>query len=260
MVSDDAVAAFARDGVVVVRGLVTPEELASVADVLDHLASEHLLAGHTSQPGVVEAYCRWGEIDALAKVALRSAVPRAAAELMDSPSARFFHDRLLVVEPDPQRPTPWRQDQPYFGVHGRGISAWIPADRVPKKGSPEFWAGSHLGPWRLPPELMERAGRFFPEGTVAEIPDIDDDRSRYDIRRWDLDPGDVIFYDFAAVHTAPGRAIDIRRRVLALRYLSADARYVRRPWPTVPEFPGLDGELTEGEELDHPYFPLAWPR
>jgi ectoine hydroxylase-related dioxygenase (phytanoyl-CoA dioxygenase family) len=265
MVSDDVVSAYARDGVVVVRGLMTSVELeliaAGIGKVLANRSSAARVLSRPEDPGLfVEDFCRWAEIDEIGKVALRSGVARTAAELMDSPTARFYHDHILVKEPGTEQPTPWHQDQPYYNVHGRGISAWIPVDRVPKACSPEFWAGSHLGPWRLPRSFLEREAKWFPEGTLAEVPDIDADRSLYDIRRWDLEPGDVVFFDFATLHSAPGNTTEHRRRVLTLRYLGADARFTLRPWTTSPEFPGLSRELTEGAEFEHPYFPLAWPR
>lgn len=266
MVSDDVVSAYARDGVVVVRGLMTSAELeligAGIGKVLANRSSAAVVSGGgPDEAGAqVEDVCRWAEIDEIGKVALRSGVARAAAQLMDSPTARFYHDQILVKEPGPDVPATWTQDQPYFNVHGRGISAWIPVERVVKEGSPEFWAGSHLGPWRLPRPFLDREAKWFPEGTLAEVPDIEADRSLYDIRRWELDPGDVVFFDFATVHSAPGNPTTTRRRVLTLRYLGSDARYAHRPWKTAPDFPGLARELTEGAELDHPYFPLAWPR
>lgn len=265
MISDDAVSAFARDGVVVTRGLMTPSELELIAVGIGKVVAGHspesVSEGRPDDPGhTVEDVCRWAEIDELGKVALRSGVAKTAAELMDSATARFYHEHSLVKEAGGDEVSVWRQDQPYFNVHGRGITAWIPIDPVPKVGSPEFWAGSHLGPWRLQPEEVEQHSKIFPSGTLAEIPDIDADRSHYDIRRWVLDPGDVLFFDFAIVHTAPGFVAEGRRRVLSLRYLSNDARHAHRPWPTSPEFPGLQRELPEGAEFDHPYFPLAWPR
>jgi len=265
MISDDAVSAFARDGVVVVRGLLAPSELELIAvgigKVMAENGSPSVATGSADEPGrMVEDVARWAEIDELGKIALRSAVAKTAAELMDSPTARFYHEHSVVKEAGGDETSIWRQDQPYFNVHGRGITAWISVDPVPKAGSPEFWAGSHLGPWRLPAEVVERNAEIFPEGTLAELPDIDADRSQYDIRRWALDPGDVLFFDFAMVHSAPGFSPEGRRRVLSLRYLSSDARHAHRPWPTTPEFPGLQRELPEGAEFDHPYFPVAWPR
>lgn len=263
MVSDDVVEAYARDGVVVVRGLITPAELeliaAGMGKALANRSSAAVVTGDDTGVTFVDT-CRWAEIDELGKVALRSGAPRTAAQLMDSPTARFYFDHILIQEPRADQAVSWGQDVPFFNILGRGISAWIPVDRVPKAGSPEFWAGSHLGPWRVPADLLEQGGHFFPDGTLAEIPDVDADRSLYDTRRWELDPGDVVFYDFATVHTVPGLVSEQRRRVLTLRYLSSDARYATRPWPTSPAFPGLARDLAEGAEMEHPYFPLAWPR
>jgi len=81
----------------------------------------------------------------------------------------------------------------------------------------------------------------------------------YDIRRFELAPGDAIFFDFLTVSGAPGFPFDSRRRVLSVRYLSADARHAPRHWRTSPLFDGLDAELPDGAEMDHPLFPVVWP-
>jgi ectoine hydroxylase-related dioxygenase (phytanoyl-CoA dioxygenase family) len=265
MVDDAAVEAFARDGVVVVRGVVTPAEIdllvAGVDKVLASPSPRSNLASSPGDPGCfVEDFCRWQDVPEIAQVALESALPEAAATLMDSVSARFYHDHVLVKEAGTTQRTPWHQDQPYYNVTGRGISAWVPIDPVPKGGSPEFWAGSHLGPWRMPRTFLDQQAKWFPEGSLVEIPDIEGDRSAYDIRQWQLSPGDALFFSFQSVHSAPGFPFDHGRRVVAFRYLSAEARHAVRPWPTSPEFAGLADELEDGAPMDHPLFPLAWPR
>jgi len=73
-------------------------------------------------------------------------------------------------------------------------------------------------------------------------------------------PGDAVFFDFLAVHGAPGFPFPGRRRVLSLRYLSEGARHAPRRWRTSPPFEGLDAELAPGGPMDHPLFPVVWPR
>ena len=149
-------------------------------------------------------------------------MPALAAALMATPRVRFYHDHVLVKEGGTRQRTPWHQDQPYYNVDGRGVSAWIPVDPVPADGCLELVAGSHRGPWLMPRTFMKKEARWFPEGSLAELPDIDADPDRYDIRRYELRPGDAIFFDFLTVHGAPGFAHPGRRRILSLRYLSAD--------------------------------------
>ena len=191
--------------------------------------------------------------------ALHSRVPAIAAALLATPQVRFYHDHVLVKEGRTRQRTPWHQDQPYYNVDGHGVSAWIPVDPVPEDGCLELVAGTHRGPWLMPRTFLTAEARWFPEGSLAELPDIDADRDGYDIRRFSLAPGDAIFFDFLTVHGAPGFPYDTRRRVLSLRYLSADVRHAPRAWRTSPPFDRLDAELPAGAPMDHPLFPVVWP-
>src|SRR5258708_5433836 len=86
----------------------------------------------------------------------------------------------------------------------------------------------------MPRTFLLREAKWFPEGSLAEIPDIEADRDAYDIRRFDLEPGDAIFFDFLSVHGAPGYPFSGRRRGLSLRYLAPAARAAPRGGRTSP--------------------------
>jgi Phytanoyl-CoA dioxygenase (PhyH)/Polyketide cyclase / dehydrase and lipid transport len=169
---------------------------------------------------------------------------------MGTPQVRFYHDHVLVKEGGTRQRTPWHQDQPYYNVDGHGVSAWIPVDPVPAAGCLELMAGSHRGPWLMPRTFLAGEAKWFPDGSLAELPDIEADRDAFDIRRFELEPGDAIFFDFLTVHGAPGFPFGGRRRVLSLRYLSADARHAPRQWRTSPPFDGLESQLPAGAALE----------
>src|SRR5207302_6527465 len=254
----------ARDGVACLRSVLDPDEVAAAVAAIDAvLARPGPLAQVASAPGdpgaFTEDFCRWREIAEIERLARHSRVPALAAALMATPRVRFYHDHVLVKQGGTSQRTPWHQDQPYYNVDGRGVSAWIPVDPVPLEGCLELLAGSHNGPWLMPRTFLSGAARWFPEGTLAELPDIEADRDGYDIRRFELAPGDAIFFDFLTVHGAPGFLYPGRRRVLSLRYLSAGAMFAPRAWRTSPPFAGLDRELAAGAAMDHPLFPAVWP-
>jgi ectoine hydroxylase-related dioxygenase (phytanoyl-CoA dioxygenase family) len=261
----DAAAAFARDGVACVRGVLSAGEIAIAAAAIDSVLARRgplaQVASGAGDPGsFFEDFCRWREIPQIEQLARHSRVPAVAAALMGTPQVRFYHDHVLVKEPGTAQRTPWHQDQPYYNVDGHGVSAWIAVDPVPEGGSLELVAGSHRGPWLMPRTFLTRQARWFPEGSLAELPDIDADPGAFDIRRFALQPGDAIFFDFLAVHGAPGFPYPSRRRILSLRYLAADARYSPRHWRTSPPFDGLQAELPAGGPMDHPLFPVVWPQ
>jgi ectoine hydroxylase-related dioxygenase (phytanoyl-CoA dioxygenase family) len=257
--------AFARDGVVCVRGALDPDEVALAAEAIEAVLAQPSplaqVASGADDPGrFFEDFCRWTEIDAVARLARDSRVPEIAATLLATPQVRLYHDHVLVKEGGTAQRTPWHQDQPYYNVDGRGVSAWIPVDPVPEAGCLELLAGSHAGPWLMPRTFLTGEAKWFPEGSLAELPDIEADRAAFDLRRYDLQPGDAIFFDFLTVHGAPGFPFAGRRRVLSLRYLSEEVRHAPRRWRTSPPFEGLADELPDGAAMDHALFPVVWPR
>ena len=171
-----------------------PGEVAAAAAAIDAvLAAPGPLAQVASgadDPGAfVEDFCRWREIPQIEQLARHSRVPAVAAALMATPQARFYHDHVLVKEGRTAQRTPWHQDQPYYNVDGHGVSAWITVDPVPEGGSLELVAGSHRGPWLMPRTFLRKEARWFPEGSLAELPDIDADPGAFDIRRFALAAG-----------------------------------------------------------------------
>ncbi|CAB4828488.1 unannotated protein [freshwater metagenome] len=131
---------------------------------------------------------------------------------------------------------------------------WMPVDPVPRESTLEFLAGSHLGPWLMPRTFQGGQAKWFPEGSLGDLPDIDSDRDSFRILGWDLEPGDAVFFHMLTLHGAAGSRS--RRRVFSVRFIGDDARHTVRNWKTSPEFTGLAAQLPDGVPFDHPLFPL----
>jgi ectoine hydroxylase-related dioxygenase (phytanoyl-CoA dioxygenase family) len=256
---------FAIAGVVCVRNVLNSDEIelarTAIERVMTAPGSLAQVASGADDPGrFFEDFCRWTDVEEIERLANFSAVPEIAAQLLATPQVRFFHDHVLVKEGGTRQRTPWHQDQPYYNVDGRGVSAWIPIDHVPQAGCLEIVAGTHTGPWLMPRTFLTGEAKWFPEGSLRELPDVDAHRAAFDIRSFEMQPGDALFFDFLSVHGAPGFPFDGQRRVLSLRYLSNEARHAPRRWRTSPPFEGLEDELPTGAPMDHPLFPVVWPR
>jgi len=182
----------------------------------------------------VEDFLNWPRFPAYLELAHATA-PIAQA-LMRTQIVRLYHDHLLVKEANTRQPTPWHQDQPYYDVAGRQvISMWLPVDAVPRENTLEFVAGSHNGPWLMPRAFMQREAKWFPEGSLDEVPDIDASRDAFPILGWALEPGDAVFFHALTLHSSRGSTG--RRRVVSIRFLGDDAVRVERPWRTSPPMP-----------------------
>jgi ectoine hydroxylase-related dioxygenase (phytanoyl-CoA dioxygenase family) len=263
-------AAYAADGAVVLRGLLDAGEVEVLRRGIDaNLAAPSpraIVASQPDDPGFfIEDFCTWASNPHYRQVVFGSALAAVAARLTGSRGARLYHDHMLTKEPGTRQPTPWHQDQPYYNVDGRqNVSFWIPVDPVSRAATLEFAAGTHRGPWLMPRTFMTNEARWFPEGSLAELPDIESGRRAsppsHRILGWALAPGDAVAFHMLTLHAAGGVEPGRRRRVFSVRFLGDDMRHAPRRWKTSPDFPGLADELPAGAPMDHPLFPLLFSR
>ena len=264
MIDADTVERFQRDGAVCIRQLFTPAEMAVLRSGIDanlaRLSPRAKVASSRDDPGFfVEDFCNWQDNPDYRRFICESALAETAGRLMQSTTARLYHDHMLTKEPGTRQPTPWHQDQPYYNVEGsQNASFWIPVDPVSRESSLELVAGSHRGPWLMPRSFMDAQAKWFPEGSLADLPNIEAARDDYPILGWELQPGDAVCFHMLTLHASRGVTGPNRRRVFSVRFLGDDITHSPRRWRTSPEFPGLSDELPPGAPMEHPLFPVLW--
>ncbi len=265
--------AFRRDGAVVVRGAFSPDDVALATAAIDanlaDLSPRAKRASAADDGAFVEDFCNWQRIPAIERFVRQSPAAAIAGELMGATTVRLYHDHMLTKEPGTRQRTPWHQDQPYYNVDGHmNASMWFPVDPVVRASTLEFVAGSHGSAgdsdrgatWYMPRSFIDDRARWFPEGTLADLPDVDGNPDEFEILGWALEPGDAVLFNMLTLHGAGGVSGDTRRRVLSVRMLGDDMVHAPRAWTTSPPFDGLVNELPAGAPMDHPLFPVLWER
>ena len=264
MISETLIEQFQRDGAARIPRLFSPSDIAGLEAGIElnlaRLSPRAKIASAAADPGrFVEDFCNWQVNPHYRRFIFDSPLAETAGRLMRSATVRLYHDHMLTKEPSPRQPPPWHQDQPYYNIEGRqNISFWIPVDPVSRASSLEFVAGSHLGPWLMPRSFMDAQAKWFPEGTLADLPDIEANRAKYPILGWELEPGDAVCFHMLTLHASQGVDGTRRRRVFSSRFLGDDIVHAPRRWKPSPEFPGLSSELPAGAPMHHPLFPELW--
>jgi len=256
MIDKSQITAFQRDGVVMLPGVMREWVEVMRAGVARNLAEPSEFA---NENGVTEGrffddYVNWQRIPEFERIVRESPAAQIAAEIMQSQSAQFFHDHVLVKEAGTPTPTPWHQDGPYYFVEGeQTVSCWMPLDPV-EEASLRFIAGSHRWDKPVRPVTWSDDSDFY-EGDHAwiDVPDPDKDPEGYTILEWEMQPGDMVLVDFRTVHGARGNFSPRERRALSLRWVGDDALYIERPGRTSPPFPGHG--MQTGEKLREDWFP-----
>lgn len=261
MITQQQINDFQRDGAVLLKGLcrdwvaLIEQGIARNLAEPGEYASENAVAA--GQGRFFDDYCNWQRIPEFERVIRESPVAQAAAQIMQSQTAQLFHDHVLVKEAGTAKPTPWHQDSPYYFVEGeQTVSFWIPVDPV-KDTSLRLIAGSHRWPKPVRPVSWADDSDFYnSDQDWMPVPDPDASPDDFTVLEWVMEPGDAVLFDFRTVHGARGNASGQNRRVLSLRWVGDDARYVERAGRTSPPYPGHG--MKPGERLREDWFPVVY--
>ena len=261
LITQQHIDTYQRDGVVLVKGLfadwVEPLRAGIDTNMAEPgpYAAENLYDGEAGR--FFDDYCNWSRIAPFEAAARQSPAAEVAADLMQSQTCQLFHDHVLVKEPGTSKPTPWHQDSPYYFVEGaQTVSFWSPLDPV-RAASLRCVKGSHKWPRAVLPTRWLSETDFYPDDADF-MPVPDPDTEGMDIVEYEMEPGDAVAFHYHILHGARGNAAGARRRAFSLRLLGDDARYVERPGPTSPPFPGHGMEA--GQKLRSDWFPVLFTR
>ncbi len=258
--------AFAEDGVVHVPAAVEPSFVTEVCDLAERQLAEPgpwtTDTVNDDSPGrLFTTRYLWREDPVARRFALESGVAGLAASCLRSSSVRLYFDHLLVKEPGTKAPTPWHQDIPYWPFLGKSIcSVWVACSSATVEDSSlEFVRGSHRWDRYFAPESFDGSDGWTTDFEGERIPDIEADRSGYDIIGFDVEPGDAIVFSAWIIHGARGNAGAGRRVALSTRWLGDDTVWHPHPGcdPTVTQ---ADTTVSPGEYPDdNDRFPVGWP-
>lgn len=261
-------AAFWRDGVVCLRGVLPAEWLARMAEPFERelagarstdlsgMADEVERAGgattRTGGPGAGRFRAgtdHWRADADFRAFATESPLPALVAALLRSPEIYLYEDSLLVKEPGTREATAFHQDLGYFHVAGEQVcTTWCPLDPVDEQsGALRYVRGSHAWGRVFRPNLFVTRQEL--PGTGGDtVPDVESDPDGHELVSFAMQPGDVAVHHARTVHGAHPNASARRRRAISVRYCGADARFLlRRGAPTKPHHEGLrDGDALGG--------------
>ena len=260
MLDQTTIDTFQTQGAVLLKGVFADYVDSTRAAIEENIAApswrERTYRPDDGGQAFFQDYVVWDKFDGYRALVRNSAMAKIAAALMQSKTARIFHDHVLVKEPGNSVVTPWHQDQPYYLCEGRQtVSFWIPLDAIPRERTIEYVAGSHRWGKDFKPQRFDGTDLF--EGDQNEaVPDMATRRDEFEILGWAMQPGDAVAFNFRTLHGAPANASPSRRRVTSIRWVGDDARFVKRPGPTSPAFPDLDYE--DGAPFDAPEFPVIY--
>jgi ectoine hydroxylase-related dioxygenase (phytanoyl-CoA dioxygenase family) len=255
LVDPELVAAFARDGYVVVPGLLSGDELDHYGALVTQAVAQRT-SGDTVpleeksryQQSFLQCMNLWEDFPDIRQLTFHQAVGRAAAELLGVEAVRVWHDQALYKQAG-GRVTDPHQDHPYWPINETAsVTAWIPfAGSTRATGAMAYLPGSHaIG-------LRKFVNIFFgePHDLLAD-PELAGIEPVY----VEVPKGSVAFHHGLTVHLAGANTTDTDRAVHTIIYFPDGST---RGYP-YPHFAVDRGGIQVGDRIDSDVTPIAYPR
>jgi ectoine hydroxylase-related dioxygenase (phytanoyl-CoA dioxygenase family) len=258
--SEAQIADYRAQGHVCLRGVLSPEEIASYREVILAATMSHnretrpLEERDTYGKAFLQVMNLWTVDEGVKEFVFSRRLAGIAAQLMEVDAARLYHDQALFKEPGGGH-TPWHQDQFYWPLSSqKTVTLWMPmVDISAEMGSMTFADGSHA------------------DGFIPIAAQISDDSQMYfdqlvEERGWPMQTpgamaaGDATFHSGWTLHRAPGNVTERVREVMTIIYYP-DGTEVTTP---VNDFQEADrktwlSSLEPGSPAAGPLNPVLFP-
>lgn len=225
--SEEQIAAYRRDGHILLRGVCSPEEVAVYRDILTEVTYAHSRESRPLEERDTygKAFLQIGFLSEKDPRSRRFVLGRRfgkiAADLMGVDGVRLYHDQALYKEAHGGF-TPWHQDQYYWPLDtDNTVTMWMPlVDCTVEMGPITFASGSHkqgfLGHLAISDESEEHWAEYVQE-------------KGFPIVNAAMKAGDVTFHSGWTLHSAPGNASETHREVMTVIYYADGVRIMQNP-------------------------------
>lgn len=221
--SPELIAAYRADGHALIRGVLSPEEVAVYQSLIRAAAERYntekrrMEDRDTYGKAFLQIMNLWRADDSVRRFVLAKRMARIAADLMGVDNVRLYHDQALFKEAG-GGPTPWHQDQYYWPLDSPNtITMWMPlVDISVDMGMLTFASGSHRAGAMASHEISDDSDREF-DAYVQE-------QGFPVTRATTMRAGDATWHAGYTIHNAPGNASDRMREVMTVIYFADGAR------------------------------------
>jgi len=211
------IARFQAQGHILLRGVAAPDEVAAYRPLfLEAVRARSqnyapLEQRDTYGKAFLQIMNLWREEERLRRFVFARRFAKIAAELMQVPGVRLYHDQALYKEGRGGH-TPWHQDQHYWPLNtDKTITMWMPLiDISPEMGTMDFASGSHTEGYFGDSSIESDASAAW-EAFVKE-------RGWERVNHGAMHAGDATFHTGWTLHGAPGNNSDTMREVMTMIY------------------------------------------
>ncbi len=223
---DGLVAAYRRDGHVVLRGVCSPQEVDYYRPVFAEEVARRsanyapLAERDTYGKAFLQIMNLWRDDERFKRFVFARRFAGIAARLLGVEGVRLYHDQALFKEGGGGA-TPWHQDQHYWPLEtDNTVTMWMPlVDITENMGTMTFASGSQHAGYLGDLPISDESDRRYTESIARNGFRV--------INHGAMSAGDATFHSGWVFHSAPGNETARTREVMTIIYYPDGTRVMK---------------------------------
>lgn len=253
MLTEEHHQSFRRDGFIRLPNILSPGAVVRLRKELTSLLNEAFKKNNTNNR-FLSLEMMWLENAIIRQYVLSPRIAKISADLLKVKRVRLYHDNTLSKEPGCGR-TPWHYDDHHFPLATNDVvTAWIPAQPVPKAMGPLSFA-KPLNVFNLVKNITFNKNDTSYDKNVTKI--FKENNVAVDNKPFEM--GEASFHHNLCFHTAGNNRTSQSRIVLANTYFADGARVIEKPTMVSGDWQKFIPGVEPGEIAASDLNPVCWP-
>ena len=253
MLTEEHHQSFLRDGFIRLPNILSPGAVVRLRKELTSLLNEAFKKNNTNNR-FLSLEMMWLENAIIRQYVLSPRIAKISADLLKVKRVRLYHDNTLSKEPGCGR-TPWHYDDHHFPLATNDVvTAWIPAQPVPKAMGPLSFA-KPLNIFNLVKNITFNKNDTSYDKNVTKI--FKENNVAVDNKPFEM--GEASFHHNLCFHTAGNNRTSQSRIVLANTYFADGARVIEKPTMVSGDWQKFIPGVEPGEIAASDLNPVCWP-
>lgn len=253
MLTEEHHQSFRRDGFIRLPNILSPGAVVRLRKELTSLLNEAFKKNNTNNR-FLSLEMMWLENAIIRQYVLSPRIAKISADLLKVKRVRLYHDNTLSKEPGCGR-TPWHYDDHHFPLATNDVvTAWIPAQPVPKAMGPLSFA-KPLNIFNLVKNITFNKNDTSYDKNVTKI--FKENNVAVDNKPFEM--GEASFHHNLCFHTAGNNRTSQSRIVLANTYFADGARVIEKPTMVSGDWQKFIPGVEPGEIAASDLNPVCWP-
>ncbi|MAI29335.1 MAG: snoK [Rickettsiales bacterium] len=245
---------FLKNGFIKIKNILSNDSIFTLHRELSKIIMSEFSEKRIKEANFLSMDLIWLNNKIVKEFVLSKRIAKIAAQLLNVPTIRLYHDNILSKQPGCGR-TPWHYDIHHFPLDTKDVvTVWIPAQPISMQMGPLSFAK----PLDAYKHVEKIKFNKFNKNYDKKVSDLFKEK-KIEIESSAFEVGEISFHHNLCFHNAPPNNTTRSRIVLANTFFKDGTKVVKNPTMVSGDWKKFIPNTDPGGLINSPLNPICWP-